>query len=220
MSRVFPSLCAQRVKAARAFLDWSQDDLAKASGVAVSTIRNFETGYMPRGRTTALIRQAIERAGLEFIEPDGFRRRNDEIMVLDDADNDTRLLEDIDSELRRNGGDFIAVMGSDSLFESFYTGWGRDKKGLFGIVSKLAPVLCLCSLEATSTYVDKKVIVKRVQKEVVGPMSFLVYGNKHVLVLNEGADKLRYIVFSSAEIAQAYRVHFLRLWEATMTAGS
>ena len=68
------SLKARQIKAARALLDWSQDDLASHSGLSVNTIRKMELGHIsPRGKTSHAIRHAFEDNGLEFLEPDGGR---------------------------------------------------------------------------------------------------------------------------------------------------
>lgn len=60
-------------RAARALLNWSQPELAQASGVSVSTIRDFEIGKRtPIGNNLAAMRRALEKAGIEFID-DGVR---------------------------------------------------------------------------------------------------------------------------------------------------
>jgi transcriptional regulator with XRE-family HTH domain len=60
-------------RAARALLNWSQPELAQASGVSVSTIRDFETGKRsPIGSNLAALNRALERAGIEFL-PAGAR---------------------------------------------------------------------------------------------------------------------------------------------------
>jgi transcriptional regulator with XRE-family HTH domain len=54
-------------RAARALLNWSQPQLAKASGTGVSTIRDFETGKRnPIANNLAAIQRALEVAGVEF----------------------------------------------------------------------------------------------------------------------------------------------------------
>lgn len=64
-------MTVEQIKAARALLRWNQADLAKASGVSLPTIRRLEaqtgplTGY---SRTQDAIREAIEMAGIEFVE--------------------------------------------------------------------------------------------------------------------------------------------------------
>jgi transcriptional regulator with XRE-family HTH domain len=66
-------LSTGQVKAGRALLGWSQDRLADASGVSVPTIKRLEAeGGALGGRpdTVAKIRQALETAGIEFINGD------------------------------------------------------------------------------------------------------------------------------------------------------
>jgi transcriptional regulator with XRE-family HTH domain len=60
-----------QVRAARALLNWSQDDLARRSNLTRQTIRIFETAaHRPRGRTEAAIRTALEHAGISFVDTD------------------------------------------------------------------------------------------------------------------------------------------------------
>jgi transcriptional regulator with XRE-family HTH domain len=59
-------------RAGRALLNWAQWQLAEASRVSVSTIRDFETGKRsPIDNNLAAIRAAIEAAGVEFITENG-----------------------------------------------------------------------------------------------------------------------------------------------------
>jgi transcriptional regulator with XRE-family HTH domain len=61
-------LMSAQSRAARALLGWSQADLAKAAGLGVSTVRNFEKGRSdPYSRNLEAIRSALEEAGIEFI---------------------------------------------------------------------------------------------------------------------------------------------------------
>ena len=61
---------ARQIKAARSFLRWRQDQLARLTGLALSTIRRLERA---EGRieanfdTVEKIRQVLENAGIEFI---------------------------------------------------------------------------------------------------------------------------------------------------------
>ncbi len=63
----------QQIKAGRALLGWSQDQLADASGVSRPTIKRLEAeGGMLGGRasTAEKIRRALEAAGIEFTNGD------------------------------------------------------------------------------------------------------------------------------------------------------
>ena len=59
---------SSQCRAARALLKWSQTQLAEASGVALSTVADFEIDKRePRSDNLTAIRRALEDAGVEFI---------------------------------------------------------------------------------------------------------------------------------------------------------
>jgi transcriptional regulator with XRE-family HTH domain len=61
-------LSPKHVRAARALLAWSQQDLAKHANVATSTIADFERGYRtPVANNAQAIRAALEGAGVHFL---------------------------------------------------------------------------------------------------------------------------------------------------------
>jgi transcriptional regulator with XRE-family HTH domain len=65
---ITPAQC----RAARGLINWTQDDLAKAAEIGVVTVRQFESGKAePRSATLAVVRQALEAAGVQFIPENG-----------------------------------------------------------------------------------------------------------------------------------------------------
>ena len=63
-------ISAEQIKAARALLRMEQDELARLSGVSVTTIRRLEAASGERlvaETTTGTVRKALEEAGVEFI---------------------------------------------------------------------------------------------------------------------------------------------------------
>jgi predicted transcriptional regulator len=64
----------RQIKAARALLSWSQEQLAEAAGVSVPTIKRLEARDGPIGgrtNTAGKIRTALEDAGIQFIDENG-----------------------------------------------------------------------------------------------------------------------------------------------------
>jgi DNA-binding XRE family transcriptional regulator len=64
----------RQIKAARALLDWSQEQLATEADVSVPTIKRLEAQDGPlggRSETNIKIRAALETAGVEFINENG-----------------------------------------------------------------------------------------------------------------------------------------------------
>ncbi|WP_428037199.1 helix-turn-helix domain-containing protein [Bosea thiooxidans] len=60
---ITPAQC----RAARALLDWRQEDLAKAAHLGLSTIRDFEKGRrVPTYNNLRGIKLALEEAGVEI----------------------------------------------------------------------------------------------------------------------------------------------------------
>lgn len=65
------TLSPDQCRAARALLDWTQDELAERAQVSRSTVRGFEGGKHELHRATeAVIRRALEDAGVLFLEGD------------------------------------------------------------------------------------------------------------------------------------------------------
>jgi predicted transcriptional regulator len=64
---------ASQIRAARALLDWRQDDLARAADVGITTIRRIEAqpgpvmGYVS---TVLRLQAALEKAGIKFTDED------------------------------------------------------------------------------------------------------------------------------------------------------
>jgi predicted transcriptional regulator len=60
----------RQIKAARALLSWSQEDLAKQAAVSIPTVKRLEAGdgeLGGRSETVHKLRTALETAGIEFI---------------------------------------------------------------------------------------------------------------------------------------------------------
>ena len=65
-----PTKPRRQIKAARALLDWSQEELAGAANVSIPTIKRLEAGEGPlggRSETGDKIRKALQAAGVDFI---------------------------------------------------------------------------------------------------------------------------------------------------------
>ena len=61
-------LSARQIRAARALLAWSQQELSKKAGIAASTVADFERGHRtPVPHNAEAMRSALEKAGIRFL---------------------------------------------------------------------------------------------------------------------------------------------------------
>ena len=68
MSHLFPS----QIRAARALLDLSQEALAAAAGVSVSTVKDFEAGRRdPAPESIGAMQKTLVQSGVTFVPLDG-----------------------------------------------------------------------------------------------------------------------------------------------------
>jgi ribosome-binding protein aMBF1 (putative translation factor) len=70
----FKPLTSAQIRAARALLRWSAEDLAQESAIGVTTIRRAELADGATSMTAAndlAVRRALEMAGVEFIDANG-----------------------------------------------------------------------------------------------------------------------------------------------------
>lgn len=73
-SKSILKVSTRQIKAARALLAWSQEQLAVAADVSIPTIKRLEAQDGPLGgrdETGSKIRLALEAAGIEFIDENG-----------------------------------------------------------------------------------------------------------------------------------------------------
>ena len=74
MSNAFMQLTSAQIRAARALIRWSAEDLARETALSVATIRRAEIAEGEISMTAAndlAVRRALEAAGVEFIDENG-----------------------------------------------------------------------------------------------------------------------------------------------------
>ena len=71
-TRRAPRLTPAQIRAGRALIRWTSEDLAEASTVGLATIRRAELGQtVMNAPNDGAIRRALEQAGVEFIDENG-----------------------------------------------------------------------------------------------------------------------------------------------------
>lgn len=203
---------AGQIKAARALLGWSQGDLAAATGLSVTTIRNLESGEMsPRSATAHIIYRVFEDNCMEFIEPEGVRRRMDEVRIYQGPDSCILFFSDVLDTVKEKGGNVISVFKS---LEAMTQSCSVTQSNLERLerIAEIAAVKCLLPEVSAAPAIIEGCQFRTITQKSIGPTSFVVYGNKHAIVLMEG-QAFRFIVIKSSSMAKSFTDYFFSLWD-------
>jgi DNA-binding transcriptional regulator YiaG len=72
LSAYFPPMSPEQCRAARGWLDLSQQQLAAKASVSLSTVRDFEKGRrVPIANNLGAMRSVLETAGISFVDSGG-----------------------------------------------------------------------------------------------------------------------------------------------------
>jgi transcriptional regulator with XRE-family HTH domain len=135
---------APQIKAARALLDWSQEDLAANCNLSITTIRTMELGFIPKDTTLQKVRKAIDNAGVE-ITADGVRRRPEDLKTFRGPDSCDRLFESIAETASDYDGDILVVMVSEDVWLHPNGPTGETNLQRLEKLRDIAPIKCLLS---------------------------------------------------------------------------
>jgi transcriptional regulator with XRE-family HTH domain len=204
---------ARQIKAARALLDWSQEDLAKATTLSIATIRKLEVGNIsPRGKTNQLIHQAFGDAGLEFIDPNGVRQRPEEITVYQGEEGAKDFWDDVYETSHRTCMEIVQVWPTmrqmAKLTGSYRLFHAERMMSLKGRVS----VKCILTEDnefLPAAYVEYRFF----SRHFVDSVQFYVYGDKHAIIPFSSDDEYKIIVIQSRAASESFRRQFKSMWE-------
>lgn len=214
-------LTASQIRAARAILNWSQSDLAAKAGISLATIRKIELDDVsPRNTTIELIASALENAGIEFMEPDGARRKPSGIIIFEGKPGGRDFMEDIRQTVIKNGGDLFIVTPIAEAFAK-YCGLSDilEIDALLNL-NDTTIIKCLITEGGDSLLSTPRLQFRVISKNYVDPVPFCVYGSKYAVVVPNGEPFGKLVIIESPKMACLARNHFVSLWDKAMTVTS
>jgi transcriptional regulator with XRE-family HTH domain len=202
----------KQIRAARALLDWTRDDLARASGVSVPALGQIEgENRAPRTASLDKIKAALEAAGILFTDNSGVKLRSDTVVIYEDTDGVRRFFDDVYMTVQHSvpeiligGGlqkDFFDAMGKEFL--EFHAARIRTIDGIS--VRALKPNSL--GAEAGLDYVEFRYLPDHQFNFV----PFYLYGTK--LGIITWRPELRVLVINDQQISDAYRHQYELIWK-------
>lgn len=198
-----------QIRAARALLGWTQEKLAQAAGLSLPSINNLERGlYSPRAETMLAITTALEKGGIEFLDHNGLRLRQDEHAVI--TLTGPHFIRDLDL-------DILTVLQGP---EDEIVGCSHDDRKWMDYGSVTNPVYIEAReqrgwrerliLPSTADFITSPPEAYRIlPAEHFGHLTYEIYGNRLALIEWEA---MRVTLIRNAVIADAFRKQFDILW--------
>ncbi len=202
----------KQIKAARVMLDWSQEDLAKKSGMSKAAIANIERGSAsPRQDTLDLLQQTFELNGVVFLQPSGVQLIGErfDLKIWEGRESQFKLWADIAKEFAEGKGGilYIANVSDVPVAE-------RYPKEALAYIKKMDSLnverrILLCEGDH-DILVDQPQWYRQIPKILFDQNPYYVYGDKVVFLFWE---LQRIVRIDNINMARGFRNQFNRNWE-------
>lgn len=114
----------EQIRAARAMLGWSQQELAEAAGVSKDTVKNYElSNNRPNSKTLVAMEAALVTAGIEFPRDGGVRPIKGRIRRIEGSEGFRHLM-DLMYETKRSKPDLPIMI--TNIKEDLFNQWLGD----------------------------------------------------------------------------------------------
>ncbi len=205
------SLSPPLVKAARALLEWQQRDLARAAGLSLTAIHNYERNIgETRERTLIAIQNALECQGIEFLPGGGLRRTDDLAAILRFGGPNfiAKWGEDCLAAVRREGEEILTSSTDESLWylpahlktNDIYLAWAER---LQLKLKSLVP-------EGQKMLHRSRRIYRALPPDMIGKITYCIYADRLAFVLWK---KKQVVVLRNTSVVETFRNQFAHLWK-------
>ena len=208
------SITTAQIRGARGILNWSQQDLAKRTGISATSIGSIENGITsPRENTLIAIKKAFEDNGIEFTDREGVRRTDENIATYVGTPGIRRFFDDVYETTRKLDSDICLFNGVPHnlikwLGEDWYKKHAERMRELSGnfvfkIIVEEGENLFIANGFAEYRWFPKSSFNER---------TIYCYGDK-VGFLHFSKDNVVIHVMRQAEVADSIRVLFDIAWD-------
>jgi len=200
-----------QMRSARALLDLSQGDVAKALRISANALSNIESGISHPSDRIADLTKFYESRGVEFIQGDGVRRRTAQLIEYSGADGFRSFMDDVYETVKEQGG-LICVhdVAPDNWVKWLGPEWNAmhtermltiKKKYEFRITIK----------KNDQNFLGKHAEYRWLPEQSWNPQSFYAYGDRLALLLFE-AEQVTIRIIYSRQFAEGFRSLFSLAW--------
>ncbi len=203
-------ISARQIRAARGLLEWSGDQLAEKVGVTRATLSKIESELaQPQERTLAKIAEVLDLHGVEIIDGDGVKMRQQEVRVFSGKAGYRQFLDHVYLTLK-NGGRIRQFFLNDRSGPSFKDEYGEAHINRMAMIDNLdAKVL---TFEGDTEFPASYCTYRWINKNDVDLAPFYLYGDNVVMPMHESSHKREWVSINSKLMAERYMKQFDKCW--------
>jgi transcriptional regulator with XRE-family HTH domain len=199
-----------QIKAARALLDWTQADLARASGMHLNVINNIERGTTnPRQATMEKLQAALEGHGIALIGSRGVELKRDAVTSLKfEGDDFIRALTREIIAAVNPGDEILSLLGDIRIFAAHDPDanktWYAEKEARHlreRFITRDMP----------GFYPRQSENFRVVAPETLGPVDTILFADRIAHIFWSAREVL---ILKGEDLAKTQRALFEHLWQA------
>lgn len=209
----------RQIRAARALLNWSQADLARAAGMATSSVKNIESeSSSARKETLAQIFDAFDYNGIEFLAGSGVRLKNRIVDIHDGKRATAALLDSIYAHAQTSADREVCIIGLDETFSEETDGAQLLSDHIARLTSAgVRERILVC--DGDTRFLNAPECYRWLPRQYFTRQSpIYIYGDR--IAIHSGSLRRRTVIIEAKPLAQHMRMMFAVLWECVSVAPS
>lgn len=210
------SVSSLQIRAGRVLLNWTQAELAHYAGLSTPALNAIEQDQVaPRARTLGKIADALESAGVEFLDGHGTRLQAEvfRVQMFEGRSGFAAWTEETLQTLSQYGGEALYSSIDESSFILY------ERETIFNYYTQLEKLgfkeRFLLTKNPRTVYGPPALATYRwAPPALQGQVGFSVYGNKYALIFcTEKPKDWRIMVVENRLAADAFRQQFEANWQ-------
>lgn len=206
---------SKQCRMARAYWNWSQQDLAEKAGVALSTVAKFEKEDGQTGAdTVAKLARAVSLSGLALTASGGVVPQDGVVTVLHGAEGFADFMDDVFETMRAEGGTYRV----SNVDEANWLKWlgdddARRRRERTSELDNVNARILVRKGDRLLTATDYAEYRAAPEDSFFEGVSSYIYGSKYAII-HFSDDAVRVMVLHDQAFADAQRHWFDAVWNA------
>ncbi len=205
-------LDAKQIRAARALLNWSREELAEQTGISVPALARAETGESQLRATSAeKIKSSLENAGIIFTDGHGVKMRTEIVRIFEGLEGIERFYNEIYNAAQTMTREFLQFGLRYRDIADFHS-----KEAVADYLKKMTALnkiifRCISSEEERSMKKTDYTTYRYLSDDRFAGVPFYVFGD-NLAIISLRSEGSQAIVISDAKVAEEYRHQFEVMW--------